>query len=266
MIKTFFQLRSSLNISTTEFASLYSWYSWPNVVLPVIGGYLIDSVFGVRRGTIIFSSFILAGQLLLSSAAGQNCYWLMKVARFMFGVGGESLNMALNTYTVTWFRDSELNMVFGFQLSISRVGSTVNFLVMEPLYRKISENFDEFSAFGWTLLVASSFTLMSVISSLLLAMLDRRREKFQQVRIVQSEQQLKFSDIKHFPVTFWLLCICTMSYYGSIFPFISLAQGYFQSEFSFDGQTANFIVGKMQRNSKEKQSLMHRLRRQLTDV
>ena len=39
----------------------------------------------------------------------------------MFGVGGESLNMAVNTYTVTWFRDTDLNMVFGLQLSVSRL-------------------------------------------------------------------------------------------------------------------------------------------------
>ena len=43
------------------------------------------------------------------------------MARFVFGVGGESLNMAVNTYTVTWFRDTDLNMVFGLQLSVSRL-------------------------------------------------------------------------------------------------------------------------------------------------
>merc|ERR1719348_1817686 len=99
------ELKDSLNISTSEFSSLYSWYSWPNVILPVIGGYLIDSVFGVRLGTIIFAAFICLGQLLLGLGASQNWFWFMKTARFLFGVGGESLNMALNTYTATWFRD-----------------------------------------------------------------------------------------------------------------------------------------------------------------
>ena len=37
-----FQIKATLSISTSEFASLYAWYSWPNVFLPVIGGYLID--------------------------------------------------------------------------------------------------------------------------------------------------------------------------------------------------------------------------------
>ena len=65
------QIRSSLNVSTTEFAELYSWYSWPNVVLPVIGGLMIDSVFGLRLGTVIFSALCCAGQLLLGLGASK---------------------------------------------------------------------------------------------------------------------------------------------------------------------------------------------------
>ena len=85
--------------------------------------------------------------------------------------------MALNTYTVAWFKDRELNMVFGFQLSISRVGSTVNFLVMEPLYSLLREHLDSVSALGWAFILAASLTLISLICSILLALMDRRRER-----------------------------------------------------------------------------------------
>ena len=64
------QIQSSLNVSTAEFADLYSWYSWPNVVLPIISGLLIDSVFGLRLGTVIFSALCCAGQLLLGLGGG----------------------------------------------------------------------------------------------------------------------------------------------------------------------------------------------------
>ena len=68
------QIRSSLNVSTSEFADLYSCYSWPNVVLPVLGGLLIDSVFGLRLGTVLFSALICAGQLLLGLGARKVTY------------------------------------------------------------------------------------------------------------------------------------------------------------------------------------------------
>ena len=36
-------------------------------------------------------------------------------------LGGENLAVAQNTYSVNWFKGKELNMVFGLQLSFSRV-------------------------------------------------------------------------------------------------------------------------------------------------
>jgi len=36
-------------------------------------------------------------------------------------IGGENLGVAQNTYAVRWFNGRELNMVFGLQLSFSRV-------------------------------------------------------------------------------------------------------------------------------------------------
>ena len=41
---------------------------------------------------------------------------LMESGRFVFGIGGESLAVAQNTYAVSWFKGKELNMVFGFQV------------------------------------------------------------------------------------------------------------------------------------------------------
>lgn len=58
----------------------------------------------------------------------------------MYRIGGESLAVAQNNYAVLWFKGKELNMVFGFQLSFARVGSAVNFIVMEPLYRVVKKN------------------------------------------------------------------------------------------------------------------------------
>ena len=89
-----------MNVTTTQFENLYACYSWPNVVLPIIGGklvktdwlksnsryskinlsfscfsliiyflfpntfvgYLIDKVFGMRLGAVIFATFICLGK------------------------------------------------------------------------------------------------------------------------------------------------------------------------------------------------------------
>ena len=40
-----------------------------------------------------------------------------------FSIGGESLCVVQNNYAVIWFKEKELNMVFGLQLSFARVVS-----------------------------------------------------------------------------------------------------------------------------------------------
>lgn len=75
------EVKKELGLTTAQFASLYSWYSWPNVFLPVIGGFLIDRVLGVRLGLVIFSSFILAGQIVLSIGGFLDTLWFMDVGR-----------------------------------------------------------------------------------------------------------------------------------------------------------------------------------------
>ena len=49
--------------------------------------------------------------------------WLTYLGRFIFGIGGESLAVAQNTYAVVWFKEKELNLVFGLQLSMARIVS-----------------------------------------------------------------------------------------------------------------------------------------------
>lgn len=71
----------------------------------------------------------------------------------VFRIGGESLAVAQNYYAVLWFKGRELNMVFGLQLSFARVGSAVNFLVMEHLYKLVHHYFKGREGLGMTLLI-----------------------------------------------------------------------------------------------------------------
>lgn len=68
-------------------------------------------------------------------------------------MGGESLAVAQNTYVVSWFKGKELNFVFGLQLSMARIGSTVNFLVMEPIYSWVDGKEDGHTTLGISLMI-----------------------------------------------------------------------------------------------------------------
>ena len=119
---------------------------------------------------------------------------------------------------------------------------------MERLYRGLAASLNTAPALGWALLAASALALLSLLCSLLLAALDSRRAAHlarseAAAEVTAAAARISLRDIRHFPPSFWLLCLATLTYYGSIFPFVSLAQSFFRTEFSFEEEAANFLVG-----------------------
>lgn len=64
---------------------LYSIYSWPNVVLCFIGGFLLDRFFGIRLGTIIYMLILLIGQFTFAIGGLLKSFPLMLIGRLVFG-------------------------------------------------------------------------------------------------------------------------------------------------------------------------------------
>lgn len=234
-------LKHDLDLSTTQFILLYSIYSWPNVVLCFIGGFLIDRVFGIRMGTIIYLFILLVGQVLFATGGLLNAFWLMVVGRFVFGIGAESLAVAQNNYAVLWFKGKELNMVFGLQLSFARVGSTVNFVVMEPIYKYVTGFYQGHTAIGVVLLLAALTCVMSFICALCLGWMDKRAQRILCRNDNPSGETAKLSDIRTFKATFWMVSIICVAYYVAIFPFIAIGKEFFKNKFHFTAQQANTV-------------------------
>ncbi|XP_056612211.1 major facilitator superfamily domain-containing protein 1 [Triplophysa dalaica] len=237
------QVMQDMNLNTASFMQLYAWYSWPNVVLCFLGGFLLDRVFGIRLGTIIFSLFVLIGQIIFAAGALANHFWLMEAGRFVFGIGGESLAVAQNTYAVSWFKGKELNLVFGLQLSMARLGSTVNMNVIGWVYGRIQMMMGSagHTTLGITLMIAASTCVFSLTCALVLGFLDRRAEKILHKEQGKTGEVIKLTDVKHFPFSLWLIFIICVGYYVAIFPFIGLGQVFFIEKFGFSPVQARAI-------------------------
>lgn len=216
--------KADLGLSTTQFVWLYSIYSWPNVVLCFVGGFLMDRIFGIRLGTIIFMFILMVGQLIFAAGTFMNTFWLMVIGRFVFGIGAESLAVAQNSYAVLYFKGKELNMVFGLQLSFARVGSTVNFIVMEPIYKYVNQFYKGPTCIGVVLMFASITCVVSMMSALILGCLDKRAERILRRNDNSSGEVARLSDVKTFKVSFWMVSVICVAYYVAIFPFIALGK------------------------------------------
>ncbi|XP_057171911.1 major facilitator superfamily domain-containing protein 1 isoform X3 [Ursus arctos] len=220
------QVKRDMQVNTTKFMLLYAWYSWPNVVLCFFGGFLIDRVFGIRWGTIIFSCFVCIGQVIFALGGIFNAFWLMEFGRFIFGIGGESLAVAQNTYAVSWFKGKELNLVFGLQLSMARIGSTVNMNLMGWLYSKVEASLGSagHTTLGITLMIGGITCILSLICALVLAYLDQRAERILHKAQGKTGEVIKLTDVKDFSLPLWLIFIICVCYYVAVFPFIGLGK------------------------------------------
>ncbi|XP_003745296.1 major facilitator superfamily domain-containing protein 1 [Galendromus occidentalis] len=236
------QIEADLNISGTAFSNFYSWYSYPNVILSFFGGFLIDTVFGIRMGTIIFAGLICIGQVIFAGGALVDNFYVMVLGRFVFGLGGESLAVAQNTYSVLWFKGKELNTVFGVQLSVARLGSVANMNSMPYLYDYIQESYKGSYGLGIALMIAGLVCLFSLFCAMVVAYYDRRAERILVRESSGSGEVIQFSDIKRFPMQFWLLCIICAFYYSAITPFISIAGKYLISQYNMTVTEADRVT------------------------
>ncbi|XP_067898254.1 lysosomal dipeptide transporter MFSD1 isoform X1 [Heterodontus francisci] len=237
------QVLSDMKVNTVTFMQLYAWYSWPNVVLCFFGGYLLDKVFGMRLGTIIFSLFVCVGQVIVATGALLNAFWLMELGRFVFGIGGESLAVAQNTYAVSWFKGKELNLVFGLQLSMARLGSTVNMNIMGWIYARAAKMVGSmnYSTLGISLMIAASTCVFSFLCALAIGYLDKRAKRILNKDQGKTGDVVKLKDVKDFPLSLWLIFIVCVCYYVAIFPFIGLGKVFFIEKFNFSLKQASLI-------------------------
>ena len=130
------QLMDRLNMNSLEYNLLYSVYSFPNFILPLFGGYLIDFM-GIRIGITLFSLLILAGQCVFALAVDLRNYPLALVGRFIFGLGGESLTVTQCSLISNWFMGKNMALTFGVNISMARIGGVANDY-SEPLFDAVT--------------------------------------------------------------------------------------------------------------------------------
>ncbi|HWO32336.1 MAG TPA: MFS transporter, partial [Candidatus Acidoferrum sp.] len=112
-------LAKQLGFSDSNIGLLQAIYSIPNVVMVLIGGYVVDRI-GTRKAILIFGTLCFFGAVVTSLSGALT---VMASGRLIFGLGAESLIVAVTTAVAKWFRGKELSFAFGINLMISRAGT-----------------------------------------------------------------------------------------------------------------------------------------------
>ncbi len=158
-------LKSQLNFKDQDIGLLQGIYSIPNVIMVLIGGLLIDRI-GTKKSAFIFSLLCMIGALF--TVIKGELVW-MATGRLIFGLGAESLIVAITTVIARWFKGKELSLAFGINLTIARLGTFA--ALNSPSWAKsYYHNWDS------PLWIATIFGVLSVISVVIYFFLDRYAE------------------------------------------------------------------------------------------
>lgn len=128
-------LQKLRGLSSSQIGLLNAIYSVPGIFVAVVGGVIVDRV-GPRRATLYFAVICLGGALLTASTGR---FPLMAAGRLVFGLGAESITVAITTALGQWFAGRELGFALGVNLSIARLGSyaaDLSPIWAESLYRR----------------------------------------------------------------------------------------------------------------------------------
>ena len=223
--------------------NLYAFYSWPNSVLAILGGLLIDKVLGLRKSLILFTVLITLGCGMMYLGVLLVNYPLLAAGRVIFAFGGESQTVAQSTLTARWFSGAKvrgLSVAFALTVAISRVGGTGNF----ALSPRLSNQHGVTTAF----LFGFGLCVFSLLSCLLLVAMDTYGEKkgYVQEEPEQTSSTFSCKQFMDFPAAARVVSVITLCVYVGVFGFITVAVNFLEKRYGLTNDRAGIVVSLFQ--------------------
>jgi len=223
-------LSQQLGFSDSDIGLLQAIYSIPNVFMVLLGGFIIDRL-GTKKSTMIFAFLCLLGAAI---TAATPTLWIMAAGRLVFGLGAESLIVAVTTAVAKWFRGKELSFAFGLNLTIARLGSFA--ALNSPSWAA-----KYFVNWQWPLLITVGFGVICVAGAALYWIMESSAESRYEMREAGTTDKIVFRDIFHFGKAYWLIVALCITFYSGIFPFQTFAVKFFMYAHGASRELGGFL-------------------------
>ncbi len=196
--------------------SMYTIYSIAAILSVFIGGFMIDRL-GTRKSSMIFSSLVLLGALIVALAQSMPALF---IGRFIFGAGSEPLIVAQSAIIARWFKNKEMALAFGIALTVSRLGTIFSFNTGELIT-------SHFGNYRYALAAAVLFCSLSLLANVVYIIMDRKGERALKLADEGAEEKIVLKDIKGFKASYWYVTMLCLTFYSAIFPFTALSTDFF---------------------------------------
>lgn len=223
-------LKAQLGFADSDIGLMNAIYSLPNIAMVLIGGIIIDAV-GTRRATLLFSLLCLAGA---ATTAASGRLEVMAAGRLLFGIGAESLIVAVTTAIAKWFRGKELSFAFGVNLTIARLGSFA--ALNSPTWAR-----GLYRTWRGPLLLAVAFGAVCVLGAVCYGVMEARAQKRYALERPGGTERVQLRDIGRFGASYWYIVALCVTFYSAIFPFQTFAVKFFMEAHGVSRETGGFL-------------------------
>jgi MFS family permease len=208
-------LKQQLKFSDLDIGFLQFMYSFPNIFTVVIGGFIIDRM-GLRKALMIFAVLSFVGPAV-TAASGH--LPIMAAGRLIFGMGAESLNVAVVTALARWFKGKELSFAFGLNLTTARLGTFA--ALNSPTWARWA-----YANWRTPFLIAVAFSALCLVGAIIYWAMEEWAEKNYDLGKVSTDKVV-FADLFKFGLSYWLIVALCVVFYSAIFPFQTFAVKFF---------------------------------------
>jgi MFS family permease len=223
-------LKQQLRFSDSNIGLLQAIYSFPNIVMVLIGGVIIDRI-GVKRSTLLFGVICFLGAVVTALTASLA---IMASGRLIFGLGAESLIVAVTTAIARWFRGKELSFAFGINLTIARLGSFA--ALNSPTWAS-----GAFGGWQGPLLISVAFGTMCIVGAVIYGVLEGTAERRYALGQAGKTDKVVFSELFNFSRSYWCIVALCITFYSGIFPFQTFAVKFFMEAHGVSRETGGFL-------------------------
>jgi MFS family permease len=225
-------LSRQLHFSNSAIGLLQAIYSFPNIIMALVCGVIIDRI-GTRKSLSIFGALTFLG--LVITALSPRLI-VMASGRLLVGLGAEALALAANVAVARWFYAAEMSLAFGVRTSAARLGSVS--AQTSPYWLS-----GAYTHWRWPLLVGVAFGTLCLVGAAIYWMLDARGDGRFTLGHDARPTTIDLSEVFHFDRSFWLIAALCFTFYGCIFPFETFGQKFLIEARHVSPQTASLLVG-----------------------
>ncbi len=154
----------------------------------------------------------------------------------IFGVGAEVGGITVSKIIVKWFKERDMAMAMGLQLSLARLGKGAA-LLFSPMIAEAAGNVAR------PVLLALALLVLGMLCFIIFSIYDKKLDRQLHENLTDSESSFSIKDIASIIKNpgFWMIAILCVLFYSAVSPFTKFATDLMVNKFSVDAKWAGAI-------------------------